>query len=81
MRFLRHALKVFASGHAVRCFDLAAKGRDKDALQLIILTRARIANEPRHPWDLELQLLQAFCIWKWATPNSLSKRSVELSIG
>ena len=51
---------MFAAGHAVRCFDLAAKGRDQEALQLLVRTRTRIADDPRPPWDLELQLLQAY---------------------
>ena len=75
MRFVSHVSKVFAAVHAVRCFDLAAKGRDQEALQLVVRTRTRIANDPRPPWDLELQLLQAYLHLEVGQPE-LSQQAI-----
>ena len=64
MGFLNHAslaLVALTNTHrAVRCFDLSAKGQNEKALQVLLRTRARVANNPHAPWDLELQLLQSY---------------------
>lgn len=43
-----------------RCFELAAKGEDQAALQLLLHTRNATRENQFAPWDLELQLLEAF---------------------
>lgn len=64
MPFLHHGSLAFAALASVRrtqqCFDLSANGCDEEALQLLARTRARTANNPYAPWDIELQLLQSY---------------------
>ena len=42
------------------CFELAARGRDAEALSLVVRTRERTLNNRFARWDVELQLLEAF---------------------
>jgi hypothetical protein len=45
-----------------RCFDLAARGRDSEALELLARTRAVTRNNPLASWDVELQLLEGYLL-------------------
>jgi len=45
------------------CFELAARGRDADALELVGRTRAVTRSNRLTPWDVDLQLLEAYLLF------------------
>ena len=58
-----------------RCFALAAEGKDGEALELVVRTRAITRNNPLASWDQELQLLEANLLLESGEPR-LSQRAL-----
>ena len=66
MPIIRRASELVAALRSIRptrtCFELASKRQDAQALELLIRTRRMTEENNFAPWDVQLQLLEAYLL-------------------